>query len=270
MLPIGSAGSTRDHPRIRGEHSRRGVGCGHGRGSSPHTRGARPHQRMGKHPMRIIPAYAGSTRTTRRWRPPCWDHPRIRGEHRGIGSQDIPGVGSSPHTRGALRFKDEVTRACGIIPAYAGSTTGDTTGGYSERDHPRIRGEHGISPVCWAKGWGSSPHTRGAPHPGFNRSAPAGIIPAYAGSTPPRPLITPRRPDHPRIRGEHIHVVGQGEASGWIIPAYAGSTPPRIFPRMPGWDHPRIRGEHLHQYAFSNTLPGSSPHTRGAPTPVCI
>ena len=51
------------------------------------------------------------------------------------------------------------------------------------KDHPRIRGEHdGICRVV-AVAVGSSPHTRGAPAPGFSIRPGAGIIPAYAGST---------------------------------------------------------------------------------------
>ena len=176
------------------------------------------------------------------------DHPRIRGEHHAL---RISGR-SSPR----------------IIPAYAGSTTGDALENLSEqgssphtrgalvacataqgssRDHPRIRGEHdGIKNVIVST---------------------LRIIPAYAGSTlrihhfgflslgsSPHTRGAPRmrreemaKPkDHPRIRGEHRD--GHREACGrrGIIPAYAGST------------MERIRGN-VHDY-------GSSPHTRGAPT----
>ena len=135
-----------DHPRIRGEHP-----CG---------------QRALAREQRIIPAYAGSTETmaTAVSRSPgssphtrgaligsppspwtAWDHPRIRGEH--------------GRAAGALRLGD------GIIPAYAGSTQAphrylEVPGGSSphtrgapptsrrrtrpRRDHPRIRGEHGV------------------------------------------------------------------------------------------------------------------------------
>ena len=134
----------RDHPRIRGEHSvrahevagvdgiipayagstilRQCTRCSK-MGSSPHTRGA--------------PCPCTSRRRTRR------DHPRIRGEHHhhvvydvrecGIipayaGSTMTPSdvmpcrVGSSPHTRGALKESNSVSARI--------------------QDHPRIRGEH--------------------------------------------------------------------------------------------------------------------------------
>ena len=70
-----------DHPRIRGEHSSLGSGAGVGVGSSPHTRGAPITLQQDQVLDRIIPAYAGSTRTKRRPRRSSPDHPRIRGEH---------------------------------------------------------------------------------------------------------------------------------------------------------------------------------------------
>ena len=56
----------------------------------------------------------------------CWsDHPRIRGEH--ARPPDLPrfGLGSSPHTRGALQVGVGRAENLRIIPAYAGSTPGD-------------------------------------------------------------------------------------------------------------------------------------------------
>ena len=133
---------------------------------------------------------------------------------------------------------------------------------------------------------GSSPHTRGARFDSEPRGGAEGIIPAYAGSTPPH---GPRRRgiwDHPRIRGEHCHrsrvappIWGSsphtrgapvaelpGLAQSRIIPAYAGSTTtPRPVLAIDR-DHPRIRGEHLHRGPVGRRVEGSSPHTRGAPS----
>ncbi len=135
-------------------------------------------------------------------------------------------MGSSPHTRGApdcvLRVDDD------------------------SQDHPRIRGEHLIafcgltmipriipayagstmitcSSVPGRKG--SSPHTRGARRRAGRRS--------------------PRRRDHPRIRGEHSSRTNLHDAAHGIIPAYAGSTTKSVMP--------------------NGKTQGSSPHTRGAP-----
>ena len=152
-------------------------------------------------------------------------------------------------------------------------------------DHPRIRGEHQRRQRRREAGAGSSPHTRGARAERRRRPDPAGIIPAYAGSTRRRRSGSRTGGDHPRIRGEHILWIGvcrttRGSSPHTrgapdrgphesirygIIPAYAGSTPAgaRLGP-TPG-DHPRIRGEH--KYSAQKDLPnyGSSPHTRGAP-----
>ena len=73
------------------------------------------------------------------------------------------------------------------------------------------------------------------------------IIPAYAGSTNPTPMTRSRRPDHPRIRGEHHGTEFLEDRHDRIIPAYAGSTS-------------KVR-------AARPADRGSSPHTRGARAP---
>ena len=180
-----------------------GRGAGSAPGSSPHTRGALDWSGVCFVADRIIPAYAGSTRAGR-W--PCRrseDHPRIRGEHHLGASMCTSASGSSPHTRGAPRNVPHTTPLARIIPAYAGSTPLSTPRTRSRRDHPRIRGEH---PTCLSRCTsiaGSSPHTRGARETSFTDPDSAGIIPAYAGSTPVFCPLAARVADHPRIRGEH-------------------------------------------------------------------
>ena len=112
---------------------------------------------------------------------------------------------------------------------------------------------------------GSSPHTRGAPHPPTSPTALAGIIPAYAGST----SVSYRGFDG--VWGSSPHT--RGAPATWIavfispriIPAYAGSTCLRCSRRARLADHPRIRGEHGGCQAILVDSDGSSPHTRGAP-----
>ena len=151
-------------------------------------------------------------------------------------------------------------------------------------DHPRIRGEHTslLTEVVLAAG--SSPHTRGARAEPPQNVVSRRIIPAYAGSTACGPTWRGRRPDHPRIRGEHevqVSLLQCGAGSSphtrgalvrvananydrRIIPAYAGSTQRHRgrFPLRP--DHPRIRGEHAISSGAADHHDGSSPHTRGA------
>ena len=75
------------------------------------------------------------------------------------------GSGSSPHTRGALDRYGVTCPIARIIPAYAGSTVGDTVSERKRGDHPRIRGEHFPESGLDIGQAGSSPHTRGAPTP---------------------------------------------------------------------------------------------------------
>ena len=163
--PLGAFVDLQDHSRIRGEHSgyRRLVSSP--MGSSPHTRGAPDCGQARQFGDGIIPAYAGSTGSmTVSWSSRM-DHPRIRGEHRGVGANRQP--------RGW------------IIPAYAGSTSRRDRHGRLPSDHPRIRGEHPflVGRACGPPG--SSPHTRGARVARIRPRMRARIIPAYAGSTAP-------------------------------------------------------------------------------------
>ena len=257
----------RDHPRIRGEHSCRQVELADRAGSSPHTRGAHPPTTRRARSERIIPAYAGSTRSSRFGVESCRDHPRIRGEHRETSLHVRLTIGSSPHTRGAPRLGKPHDNHSRIIPAYAGSTSPATTGAEPSQDHPRIRGEHGVPPPLRLLPGGSSPHTRGAPGSGTS------------------PTGSPW--DHPRIRGEHADLSRMSDVADVvrgssphtrgarsvtpvalrpcrIIPAYAGSTFLSFFVTRGCRDHPRIRGEHLLLAGTDREFEGSSPHTRGA------
>ena len=192
------------------------------------------------------------------------DHPRIRGEHPLAARVAWVGLGSSPHTRGAPKPAHSGDDYVRIIPAYAGSTASGKFRRRWDKDHPRIRGEHGVLAVDVDGVGGSSPHTRGA------RTCP----------------YTDRicRGDHPRIRGEHVgnvlHIAAPAgssphtrgahgfgttlQESVGIIPAYAGSTQGWTYTSENRWDHPRIRGEHAVLAVDVDRGGGSSPHTRGA------
>ena len=276
-----------DHPRIRGEHSNAALYGRSWSGSSPHTRGALRLQDRHPESQRIIPAYAGSTSEVTWLDVRARDHPRIRGEHPACPSPPSRPRGSSPHTRGALPRIRRKRSVCGIIPAYAGSTSYSPPRNSTTRDHPRIRGEHVEAYWYTSPTPGSSPHTRGARRSRGPRDGGAGIIPAYAGSTRRRRARSAATPDHPRIRGEHIscsrfvpaimgsspHTRGAQRPGRFlsrparIIPAYAGSTRARRRRCAAGRDHPRIRGEHLYMLASASERVGSSPHTRGAQIP---
>ena len=194
----------RDHPRIRGEHSASSSSARARRRIIPAYAGSTLVLQSGALvELGIIPAYAGSTR--RMTIPPRRraDHPRIRGEHGSTARMRGFLVGSSPHTRGAHLQQPQGARTKRIIPAYAGSTGSSPPAAARKSDHPRIRGEHVHIEAPRCPQMGSSPHTRGARDTVSERERGHGIIPAYAGSTPSRAFTAARRPDHPRIRGEH-------------------------------------------------------------------
>ena len=95
-------------------------------------------------------------------------------------------------------------RVClGLIPAHAGKTIAIARCVRPCWAHPRSRGENCPGRRWSARGWGSSPLTRGK-HGRQDSSASArGLIPAHAGKT-----VTPefsRAPlrAHPRSRGEN-------------------------------------------------------------------
>ena len=195
----------------------------------------------------------------------CRDHPRLRGDHF-IRHHSLTGLwGSSPPTRGPLRPYRAITHDNGIIPAYAGTTTGRPATISAEGDHPRLRGDHALTPHLQCPTTGSSPPTRGPRRRRAQRPRAGGIIPAYAGTTRTARRSAASAGDHPRLRGDHnaavfrlFRALGSSpptrgpppvealhdEAAG-IIPAYAGTT--AGWDALEDWerDHPRLRGDHL-------------------------
>ena len=191
------------------------------------------------------------------------------GEHlREIG-QETAQQGSSPHVRGALISSDTIHLTPGIIPACAGSTQPLRERSAETWDHPRMCGEHSLVEPIVNSPPGSSPHVRGAHSQDEHKQRLAGIIPACAGSTRPRPRRQPVVRDHPRMCGEHSlnicgHMRDQGSSphvrgahgqddyssdAGGIIPACAGSTRSRLDYSRGKWDHPRMCGEHTSKIA---------------------
>ena len=139
--------------------------------------------------------------------------------------------------------------------------------------------------IFFASCWGSSPRMRGAQHHQGPRRQPAGIIPAYAGSTTTRTYSHMPPRDHPRVCGERfasrfanstqagssprmrgaLTATGPNADNSGIIPAYAGSTP-RSCSRCGAFrDHPRVCGEHSCRWRVLRAVWGSSPRMRGAP-----
>ena len=193
----------RDHPRLRGEHSSKTKPCVPLTGSSPLARGAHRCELEQRALRGIIPACAGSTTPPTSSRRSRGDHPRLRGEHVSQQKASPTEWGSSPLARGALDHEQREVGVGGIIPACAGSTVSLLGTVRSKRDHPRLRGEHGLYHVGALAQQGSSPLARGAQIPRDGQTAQRGIIPACAGSTQSPGSIRQSLWDHPRLRGEH-------------------------------------------------------------------
>ena len=95
--------SSRDHPRMRGEHRLNRLRLSRLRGSSPHARGTQVHGLLQVLQSGIIPACAGNTEPRLALRLAMRDHPRMRGEHLGKPFELVGWQGSSPHARGTHR-----------------------------------------------------------------------------------------------------------------------------------------------------------------------
>ena len=135
-------GKSRAHPRSRGENLVRHVEPVRGLGSSPLTRGKHQERRRLRDRLGLIPAHAGKTNAPlgRCMTSPA--HPRSRGENRARDRRAEGTRGSSPLTRGKLRFTLVVPRAPRLIPAHAGKTFSVSTSTVGVWAHPRSRGEN--------------------------------------------------------------------------------------------------------------------------------
>ena len=274
-----------DHPRGCGEHHSESPGLRCPLGSSPRMRGAQFLNPRILLRIRIIPADAGSTRTTRWEIPQCKDHPRGCGEHICRYSSVLASDGSSPRMRGAHAEETVHGAEAGIIPADAGSTRHSLHCPSGRQDHPRGCGEHLFSSVTTSNAMGSSPRMRGALTVHLLFLHISRIIPADAGSTTTYPAPDDYVEDHPRGCGEHefarpsyglapgssprmrgaLHGKRLGGFFGRIIPADAGSTTAQDEKELLGRDHPRGCGEHIFRDGLAGQSRGSSPRMRGAP-----
>ena len=152
-------------------------------GSSPLTRGKRGASRAEDDFDGLIPAHAGKTRCVSASSTRARAHPRSRGENKQPQSEVWREQGSSPLTRGKLLSGCVVRRLRGLIPAHAGKTGDEGSGGVRRGAHPRSRGENTVrwSSLAWCGG--SSPLTRGKRYSTLLRRCTVGLIPAHAGKT---------------------------------------------------------------------------------------
>ena len=134
--------TSRDHPRLRGEHVSVLAPRDIGSGSSPLARETHRTMERGLEEGRIIPACAGNIQTSVLGASGVQDHPRLRGEHEDSSIERLKEEGSSPLARGTHSEEVPPTEGPGIIPACAGNTDMTLTAIWQGSDHPRLRGEH--------------------------------------------------------------------------------------------------------------------------------
>ena len=94
--------TSKDHPRVCGEHGFDGAYSTIKKGSSPRMRGTLNVRCECFIRFRIIPAYAGNTDKTIEKLNNAKDHPRVCGEHLKIYRRILMCIGSSPRMRGTL------------------------------------------------------------------------------------------------------------------------------------------------------------------------
>ena len=120
VLQRHKVGEQGNHPRTRGEKSRRFSSSGLYKQSPPHTRGKVFSCFGYRTLLTITPAHAGKSNSVKRVFVLSVNHPRTRGEKaRGVKTAR-GGAQSPPHTRGKEPFR--TLRACcgAITPAHAG------------------------------------------------------------------------------------------------------------------------------------------------------
>ena len=233
-----------DHPRVGGEHIFRPSNTRRAMGSSPRWRGAPWRVTPRGRALRIIPALAGSTSLSSTSTRSAWDHPRVGGEHDGIGELSALEKGSSPRWRGAPPDRHAPHRLDRIIPALAGST-------------------FALAPIA-ALHWGSSPRWRGAQEPCRGHAGRMRIIPALAGSTRPRMASAAGVRDHPRVGGEHDPLEHVSFLSIGSSPRWRGAHDRDPRPQLPRRIIPALAGSTLLRRGMGAISLGSSPRWRGA------
>ena len=112
----------KDHPRLCGEKSSVGLCSDKIIGSPPPMRGKDNIYFVKTDRDRITPAYAGKSRSAKRFPRQAGDHPRLCGEKCRVLFWKRGRVGSPPPMRGKVILLHNCRKTTGITPAYAGKS----------------------------------------------------------------------------------------------------------------------------------------------------
>lgn len=229
----------------------------------------------------ITPARAGSTAPPRGCRTVGRDYPRMRREH------PLPGVacngpmGITPRARGALRVRIGDTVPLRITPRAQGAPVEPLASASMPGSPPSVWGAPRGRAAAVGTDW-ITPRVRGTrawPPPAVPLEW---IIPECAGSTGSGPAPCGPSGDHPRVRGEHITAIGDGDVQKGSPPRMQGAGAVRLRGRAPvgitpacarstrdsgasvreRWDHPRMLGERC-QIGWPVVSLSASPRVRG-------
>ena len=129
-------------PRLCGEYSPEKHIRPKNVGSSPLARGILNRCVCKSYISRIIPAYAGNTKSDKYCQNLYWDHPRLCGEYLLSPSIWCVMLGSSSLVRGIRGRNGTKGLLDRIIPACAGNTCGTGSKWNLLEDHPRLCGEY--------------------------------------------------------------------------------------------------------------------------------
>ena len=157
------------HPRVGWENVMRNLMKVAVSGSSPRGRGKHCLSPSLRFRGRLIPAWAGKTRSRSAtpWGSPA--HPRVGGENFPHGFRAAGAPGSSPRRRGKLVSGVWQVISSGLIPAWAGKTLPEPPWCCPGPAHPRVGGENARSCTTLDGADGSSPRGRGKRPPSARR-----------------------------------------------------------------------------------------------------
>ncbi len=194
--------------------------------------------------------------------------------------------GSSPRVRGTERISANRPCESRFIPACAGNSKHIESGHYPNPVHPRVCGEQICASVNCVPSAGSSPRVRGTGIKQSGRQTAGRFIPACAGNSENKPVLSCLTPVHPRVCGEQVVCRPQNPSRIGSSPRVRGTEPccltsrdtRRFIPacagnRVGNWDwerfaavHPRVCGEQSGQGRKTGRQSGSSPRVRGTVT----
>ncbi len=193
-------------------------------GSPPRVRGTAGSGSVLALGLRITPARAGNSSTTRRCSPGRWDHPRACGEQAEAAANAPKVLGSPPRVRGTAFLYLLIPCLLGITPAREGNSRRQRRWSSREKDHPRACGEQRPSRLLFGTMPGSPPRVRGTVCTRQLQKRRIDITPARAGNSIAGRFIQKCIRDHPRACGEQSYVHMYGSTNRGSPPRVRGTV----------------------------------------------